>query len=191
MRRLIGLTGILVLAVAITGCGDDCPTAPPAAAPAPQALGIFEFDSGAGSRTVADSVIVSMQIGSDGSKAAADLFRLRLTNGDGSEPISVGAAGNPEFAAAVALLVNGENDDVSFGRAFPSGGGGTTISTEETFFDGGILGNYTPDFAGAEVTGAMVVFEELTVVSPGSDPNGDGIWTEVTLRGKVVIMGHP
>jgi hypothetical protein len=103
----------------------------------------------------------------------------------------LGPEGNADFDQAVALLTNGENDETSFSRGILGGSAAITGGNEVGFFYGGILADGTPDLAGAEVTGVRVVLDTVVIDSPGGDPNDDGIWTDVWIEGRVVLIGHP
>ncbi|MDX2475045.1 MAG: hypothetical protein QNL91_15225 [Candidatus Krumholzibacteria bacterium] len=187
MRRVNigGLIFLLLLVVA--GCGDDDPVSLP---PDPQPLGIMSVLAGAGATTVTDTIRFRISIGPDGG-SRFDLVDLSLTNADSGTKIMLGAAESAGFDDAVVLLTNGISDDVEVSTQFPGGGGGETTNNEPGRFDGGILGEYLPDFAGAEITHVVLILDTVVIASPGGDPNGDGVWTDVFVFGRLVVMGHP
>ena len=187
--RFLATLFLLPLLAPFAGCGDDDPAAPPAPAPTPEALAYFSFNAGVGSPNVADAASVSFHVGPDGADFA--LFDVTVTNADAGRTIAIDPGEHPEFAQAVLLLTNGTNDGVAFRRAPLGGASAITRSDEETSFAGGVLADQEPDFAGAEVTGISLVLDAISIDSPGRDPNGNGQWTDVTVQGQIVVLGHP
>jgi hypothetical protein len=47
------------------------------------------------------------------------------------------------------------------------------------------------DLTGATIEQVQVSFDDIVFDSPGSDPNGDGLWTDIHLVVTVVIEGQP
>ena len=182
--KIGGLLFLLLLAV--VGCSDDDPVSLP---PDPQPLGIMSVLAGSGAATVTDTVRLSISIGPDGSRFA--MVDLSLTNADSGTKINLGAAESAGFDDAVILLTNGVGDDIEVNTQFPGGGGGGTTTNEPGWFGGGILGDYMPDFAGAEITHFVLILDTVVIASPGGDPNGNGIWTDAFIFGRLVVMGRP
>jgi hypothetical protein len=81
-----------------------------------------------------------------------------LTNSDVGQTIYRDAT-DPQFAAFVANLTSG--------------------STESGIF-GGVLGGNGIDLAGFQIDKVGLRVDSLSIVSPGSNPNGDGQWTDTS-----------
>ena len=172
------------------GCSDDDDPVVPKPA-APQVLGVMGLDFGFGGRTLADTLAISLKVGAL-TPEPAFLFKLQATDDLSGSVTTVNAATNPEFADAVSLLVNGVDNLLEFDFVFLPGGAGNGIDAPESFlFDGGISGEFLPDFAGAQITHVNIAIDVISIETPGRDPNNDGIWVDSSGSGRLVIMGHP
>lgn len=171
---------------ALAGCGDDDP---PTAPDATQALAYFDVAAGVGGRVVTDAATLLLVVGPD--PGGFTIFEVALTEQDAGTTIPIGPGDHPDFGQAVALLTNGENDEVALWRTLVDGATAITTSFEADAFSGGALGGQEPDFAGAEITGIALELDSVTILSPGDDPNGDGLWTFATIEGRIVVMGRP
>jgi hypothetical protein len=100
--------------------------------------------------------------------------------------------GGPNFEAFVAFLTNGINDPLTV-LAGPGdfGGGGTVPGYENTILTGLPFGSNGFDLHGFNISHITLEFTELTIVSPGSDPNHNGQWTDYTCMADVRIYGEP
>lgn len=162
---------------ALTGCSDSN-------SPAPDVLAVASVTSGGGGATVASQIIVWVDI--DGA-AGTDTLLLpdTLQNGDrGRDLIATGAG----FQRGAVRLSNNINESIRRFTKFPAGGTGGNFSPEATLFQGR-PGNGL-DFSGYTVTGITFHVDSILVVSPGSDPNGDGNWTDYYLRGSLIVFGR-
>ncbi|MFC2953567.1 hypothetical protein ACFOOP_16635 [Marinicaulis aureus] len=77
-----------------------------------------------------------------------------------------------DFDFAVGLLTNGVNDRMQF-----RSGGGAFGQVESYWFFDDFTGASGIDFQGFTIS-RLVLTVIASFVSPGSDPNNDGIWTE-------------
>lgn len=99
------------------------------------------------------------------------------------------------FAEVVGKITDGIPGRIvpAIGIAFPddgrSGGFGHSTFTEASFF-GGQTGPNGFDLEYFVVSRIGFEVGEATVESPGSNPNGDGIWTEVSFSGYFVFEGR-
>jgi hypothetical protein len=178
---------IVILIVLLTGCSnDDCgPTS--VVTPHPLAQMILEFS--AGTNTASDSMNLSLSVGS--SPLEQTIFDVRVTNTDESSRFTVSGASNPDFAAVAAVLTNGSDDQMRMGVSVVGGDNGYLTTNESTWLNGGLTGDYDPDLMGAEITSIIVHLDLIEIDSPGSDPNGNGQWTDFQLRILVVTLGRP
>ncbi|MFQ5511665.1 MAG: hypothetical protein ACE5EO_07435 [Candidatus Krumholzibacteriia bacterium] len=203
MKRLVAITVCALVAPLFAGCGDDAPLSP---AVAPQPLARLPVSTSGGSIGITDSVLIRFSIsatpfaagsGSAGDTAAPilEFVNIRISNADNGKTRAVGPSNTPDFATAVGVLTNGVDDFAQLILAFTPAGQPPPPpmmgSAESAYINGGLLGNYDPDFKGAEITGVSVVVRDVQIASPGRDPNGDGNWTDVTLDANLVIMGRP
>lgn len=96
-----------------------------------------------------------------------------------------------DFASVTDTLTNGIDDFLIFAFLFyPSGGGSTGGFTESGFFLGGVTGEYDPDFEGFEIDYFILTINSLTLDVPGSNPNGDGNWTDYSIDLQIEVYGH-
>jgi hypothetical protein len=102
-----------------------------------------------------------------------------LTNSDVGQTIYRDDT-DPQFAAFVANLTNGIDNDLVFNSA-GSGSG----ATESGIF-GGVIGGNGIDLAGFQIDKIGLRVDSLSIVSPGSDPNEDGQWT--TTSGQISFL---
>jgi hypothetical protein len=91
------------------------------------------------------------------------------------------AANQTNFPTFVARLTDGFDDVLAM-----QGHG----ANEHAWF-GDVAGGNGIDLQGFEITAITRTLLFYEVSQPGSDPNGDGIWTDVTKRVKFTIEGHP
>ena len=185
MRTPWQSASILFLAclACLAGCGEDDPIAGPEA---PQPLAYFDVATGVGGRTVSATATLSLFVGPD-----HELFEVVLTGDDAGTTLTLGPDDGAGFAEAVALLTNGVDDEVDLWRALSDGTTSITGDLESTAFSGGALDGQEPDFAGAEITGISLELDSVSIQSPGKDPNGDGLWTDAFIEGRIVVLGRP
>jgi hypothetical protein len=205
MRCVFVIAVCVIVLPLFASCGDDNPvTSTPVTLPQPLAQIIIAGGGGlTGSIGVADSLAIGFWLSltpiaaaeSAGESAAANVtvVDVRVGNADDGTTKTINASNNPDFQQAVAILTNG-TDDYAVGSVSLALGPRPPPSMgwrESASINGGLLGNYNPDLQGAEITSVALVLRQVQITSPGSDPNGDGNWTEYTLDARLVIMGHP
>ncbi|MEO1088573.1 MAG: hypothetical protein AAFY88_30435 [Acidobacteriota bacterium] len=121
--------------------------------------------------------------------SAGDNTRALVTStgiGDAGKIFRANRTTNPNFDSIAATLTNGLDDFYIQLHAIESGGGGTSRLESSVFGD--IPGGNGIDLEGFDVTDIIFKVTSFTLESPGSDPNGDGIWTEYLLIGTVTIQ---
>lgn len=178
---------ILVLSSVLIGCGDDDPAAPPEA---PRALAQLHMQDGGGSAIRAGTMTVAFSMGVD-TYDEATLYEFSVSNDDQDSTVVIDAQNSPGFADVVAILTNGTDDFTRTSQELPGGGGGSRGRQESNLILGGVTGEYEPDLAGAEITHALLHMDVVSLDVPGSDPNGDGNWTDYIFASRLVIMGRP
>jgi hypothetical protein len=104
------------------------------------------------------------------------------------ETIMMTSANDPVFDTVTSRLTDGLDEIAEVRWSFGSGGGSQSLD-ESTFF-GDQAGPNGIDLAGYAISSIGLVVEEFEASSPGSDPNGDGIWTDAQLSGRLIILGH-
>jgi len=105
-----------------------------------------------------------------------------LTNSDVGQTIYRDAT-DPQFAAFVANLTNGIDNTLVFNTSGAGSG-----STESGIF-GGVLGGNGIDLAGFQIDKVGLRVDSLSIVSPGSNPNGDGQWTTTSGQFSFLFEG--
>jgi hypothetical protein len=95
----------------------------------------------------------------------------------------------PAFKNAVTFLTDGHNGWVAIEVMSDSGGCASRKSELSFLTQKPPGGSDRVDFAGYEVHAIELRLDEVDIESPGSDPNGDGLWTDFTLRGELVFYG--
>jgi hypothetical protein len=113
--------------------------------------------------------------------------------------IGIGSAGStievdtssPGFAAVVAQLTDGALDQIGYIGGTPNyvAGPGWFISPEPDFF-GTQVGPSGIDLAGYAIDKIGFRVDSISLASPGSDPNGDGIWTDFSISGAFLFEGR-
>jgi hypothetical protein len=94
------------------------------------------------------------------------------------------AESDPGFMSVVDYLTNGQLD--CFGIEFL--GGGHSLP-EDTLTDA--AGIPQCDFYGYDITRIGLTVHDLTFDTPGSNPNGDGIWTDYSYEVSTSFYGIP
>lgn len=107
----------------------------------------------------------------------ADVFASSLNESNLGERFSFSSGADFDFAAT--FLGNGIADDIIEIRILS----GSTTQPESFLFAG-----FDP-FSQYNITAFDIVIDDVTFDTPGSDPNGSGIWTEYTLDYTLELYG--
>lgn len=170
------LAGIFCSAL-LMGCGSDS-TAPASV------LAVAPVLHSGGGAVVSDKMIFLLTISDGGGEDT--VFADTVRNGDRGRDL---VASGPGFQRARTLLTDDVNETVTRGMFFPTGGGGGSFNLESVYFAG--RPGTALDFSGYQVTGIVFHVDSILLATPGSNINGDGIWTDWYLRGSLVVLGHP
>jgi hypothetical protein len=172
------------LVVALTqACGGDDASGPV------QALSTSAtITMAGGSRIISDSArLVAGFRNVDGDITDTTMV-VRLGNDDDSTVVVIDAIA-PGFASFRDSATNGR--DNQFGvAAGPVNGGTGAIGYSESELFAGRPGSGV-DLAGSSIDRLEFHIDTVSLVSPGTDPNGDGIWTNYRIVGRIVVMGRP
>jgi len=184
----------MILGLLLTGCGDDATS--PAVPDKVLAEGTWMNNTG------------SREVGFDGLEVASgmfnpDDFRPRepdhyffedylFQRGDIGDSLTVDSSNCAAWDSLTARLTNGvSNAMILRYRMSPDGSLTSTARGEDSFFEGGLDGSLDPDFVGYQLTRLVYHFEHFRLTSPGSNPNGDGLWTDLEMRIRLCVYGRP
>ena len=173
---------LLLIAAALTGCGKDEKIVN-VVVPGEQALALIPI-AHSGSRPgvhTAIQVTVSISPTFGFGDPVHEMYAATLSGADQDSKIIV-STGSFDFADAVAMLTNG-NDDRLRTRVEVGGGAVSSTSLESSRLDG-IDMTIATDLAGATITRFVVSHTTVFVSNNGST-------TSYTWRGYVAIMGTP
>ena len=146
----------------------------------------------------------TIDFGPAGSSSIKDTYALGIQEGDPfsfdpdySLDLYFGLAtvawyGGPDFDGFADLLTNGTADRMGLllGTSSTSLWGSTNALECYWFYGDGTCASGI-DFAGSTIQTILVETTTFDVFSPGSDPNGDGIWTDFHVLANVRIYGVP
>lgn len=150
-------------------------------------LASWTFSAGGGSRVVSPALFFRMIVEGTGDTVFKD---TSILPGDEGGSLIV-EGGDPGFQGMVAHLTNGVDEMILLRvQLTASGGGGYGVLGRESYFFK-TQTNPGPDLQGYEIESIRFVIEVVEHTCPGSDPNHDGIWTDYTLSGRLVIRGRP
>ena len=114
------------------------------------------------------------------------LFNLNLTPADVGKTFTANL-GTPFFAKNIGLATDGANNRVAL-----FAGNGGNLAYEAEFFYGAPHSPFytgTADLKGYSIDHVTLHVDQLTSVSPGSEPNHEGNWSDWTFTGTVAFYG--
>lgn len=99
---------------------------------------------------------------------------------------------DPDFTQLAANLVNGQPDRIGWVTAYTHIGAdyGGTQSYEAGILSGSPFLTNGIDLQGTVIDRFALVVNDLNLDSPGSDPNGQGVWTDLRFSVTLFIEGH-
>ncbi|MDP9223294.1 MAG: hypothetical protein M3P18_05475 [Actinomycetota bacterium] len=97
---------------------------------------------------------------------------------------------SPYFNDIVSEITNGLPRQIMWEVTEPGGSFRVFSAASERSFLDGQVGPTGVDLAGYTIDRIGFRVDEVTLDSPGRDPNGDGIWTDFALRGAFVFEGR-
>lgn len=154
----------------------------------PIPLGEINHDSREGARVIASGLVFSW----------TDEWRTKsldwevVTPSDVGETFTQSPVTSPYFDFFASLLTSGTDDFLIIWRHFPEiTGGGAGTGTLESNWLNKFIQTETVDFYGWQVTEINLTVNSLTIDTPGSNPIGDGIWTDYVYDVTFSIYGIP
>lgn len=96
-------------------------------------------------------------------------------------------AGEAGFAQKTAWLTNGQPDPVHYGVVLTPSGATDAFNSFDFIFLVRNAGD--PDLSAFALNSVSLVVDSASVVSPGSDPNQDGVWTDLRFYAHLVVYG--
>jgi hypothetical protein len=114
---------------------------------------------------------------------AASVGRTIWTDENTSNGLMLFFSGSPNFDGFVASITNGFNDWMDVSDAFGGVGG------PESDFFGSQVGPSGVDLYGYAIHRVGLRVDSASFDTPGSNPNGNGNWTDYALQGTFVFEG--
>jgi hypothetical protein len=186
MRTAHWFSACLGALLLLTGCGES--TAPPSP---PDVLASIPlaFTGGGCHGIFSESIYyVGYTEEIDSPPTALIVDSLRITSQETGSHIVL-TRSSPGFTSVEDLLTNGVDDLLIVGLNEPCGGG-ASLGPESNLYEDRVAGSAPPDLQGFSIERVTVEIDVASFESPGTNPNGDDIWTDVTIEGRVVIEGR-
>lgn len=143
-----------------------------------------------GGATVANSLNLTLGIGSSPKTPSAFLFDgLNVQTADVGRTYTFDRVTDPCFDSFVAYLTDGLVGWVDYGITVGAVGGGSSVP-EGLLFTALPPGNNGVDLGGFDIDYFTLSFDLLEFASPGSDPHGDGIWTDYSYSATFSVYGQ-
>lgn len=152
-------------------------------------LGTHEFSNAGGSTDIFKEYQLTLTVGSasDRYPSNAPIFSgLKVTPGDVGKTFTVNADTDPNFNQFASYLTDGKPDGMLMSTGTGSlGRAGGSIGASGNLFGG------NPDLAGNRIDSISVRINSMNLDSPGTNPNGDGAWTDESFNATVIVEGEP
>jgi len=180
VSRFSRLMSGLVAALALAGCSDSTKPSIP--------LAEIPLRAAGGANSIFSSL--NVYVGYATGLSISGPMIIDTVTVTGPTPAAEVRTGGAGFADAVAKLTDGTDDLIQRGFYYPAGGGSSVTGPESNFIAGGVSGTLSPDFAGYTITRIVLTVDTMTFATPGSDPNGNGNWTDYLFSGHVIVEGY-
>lgn len=152
-------------------------------------LAIVTFNSGIGGPTIANQVQLTIEFGSDlFGPPLVTVFQVIVSPADVGRTFTLSFG--PQFETAAQFLTDGKNEPVGYFTSFVGNDLSGDVGPESVVFFGVGPGEGRADFAGFVITSLELRIDELIINSPGTNPNGDGWWTDVIARTTLTVNGQ-
>ena len=150
----------------------------------PIPLGEINHGTHGGARLIASAVVFSWTTEDETKR----LDWGSVTTSDVGKTFIQSSVTSPRFDLFASLLTSGTDDLLAILRHFP-GVGGAGRESLESYWLNKFIQTETVDFYGWQVTEISLIVNSLAFDSPGSNPNGDGIWTDYVYDVTFTIYG--
>lgn len=146
-------------------------------------IGSWMENGGVGSADILTQIDFDIGIGDNIGNPSVLLFDVMTFNSTatGTEffaTSSTGVSPDTGFDGFVNYLTNGSNQLVTFNHDF-----GGIVKSESSAF------GTSPDFQNFNIDSIGLVINELTIDTPGSNLNGDGVWTDISFTLTLNVYG--
>ena len=152
-------------------------------------LGTHNLSTAGGSADKYTDYQLTLTVGSasDRYPTNAPLFDgLKVTPSDVGRTFTVNAATDSDFNQFANFLTDGNSDAIQLKM-----GSGTLGSAGSTLGASGNLFGGKPDLAGNQINSISMRINSFNLDSPGTDPNGDGVWTDEAFNITLIVEGEP
>lgn len=151
-------------------------------------LGYMDYNKTSGAMGVSDTLKIQFYH-KQGATPDYNPLEWYIQISDIGSTFHITSADSASFDDCVTMLTNGIDEEVYMSSTIVVGGGSFTHGAESEKFIK--IGFDAPDFAGYEIQSIALKLNAMTIVSPGSNPNGDGNWTDFTIDADLEIYGVP
>lgn len=152
-------------------------------------LGTHDLSTSGGSADKYTDYQLTLTVGSasDRYPSNAPLFDgMKVTPADVGRTFTVNAATDSDFNQFASFLTDGNSDAIQLKM-----GSGTLGSAGSTLGASGNLFGGKPDLAGNQINSISMRINSFNLDSPGSNPNGDGVWTDEAFNVTLIVDGEP
>lgn len=147
-------------------------------------LAVVEADFGGGISNI--QTHIELLFGVETGAISPGKFRFAAL-ADTDDGVVVGPVPGPNYATTRAALVDGVDSTVEI-SVYSSSSSSNAESSDLIQFLAADPGEV--DLNGWLVERIVLECDTVSVASPGSDPNGNGMWTDYTFTGRVLIYGR-
>ena len=145
--------------------------------------------TGSGINAIVDSLSPQFGYGAGGFFPLTSVLfdQITLTSSDIGRTFVITGQNDPDFNGFVQKLTNGQSDLMCFTNT----GIHRLVTFESNFFDPLPPGNNGVDLQGFVIGSITLTVDNLIFDSPGSNPLGNGIWTDITFNGTIGVYAVP
>lgn len=189
--KYIKYLAVAMAIAAVSSCSEDT------MAPAPSRL-LATVESGpgvSGSRVILTEADFAVwlglwDVGSDGD--CCPDYRLfedfSFGLGDAGKSVQIGGdRSDADFSSFRQLLTDGESNEMEVASRKV---GISASHGNEALLQPANGAPLQPDLQGHTITHFILFVDEVAIDSPGTDPNGDGVWTDSTFRWHLEVHGR-
>ncbi len=143
---------------------------------------------GGGTAQITNRLSLWIEIGSPPARLFEDIY---VQASDAGHTFTIGPGDDADFAAFAARLTDGQTSVLSYGVNVGNSSASRSPFSELELFTVLPPGNNGVDLGGFVIDHFALRFDTLGIVSPGSDPNRDGVWTDFSPSATFSVYGQP